>query len=117
MLYFQCGDYINIAKIPYIDKYNNQPYFKYKSLVPYFGKLYDSNNNLIFARTLYNKSINGQTTTSSVLVPNLYLNDITIGGEKLVGKTYLEMIDQDEEIGKNEYEELFVNFAKGIISK
>ena len=114
LLYIQCGDYVNIAKIPYIDKTNNQPYYKFKSLVPYFGKLYDDNGKLIFVRTLYNKNISGQTTTSTIVVPNLFLNDTTIGGEKLVGKTYLEMIEHDTEVEKNEYEELFVNFANTI---
>lgn len=113
-VYVQSGDYINVMKIPYIDKTNNQSYINTTSLVPYFAKLYDENNDLIFARTLYNKYVSGQTTTSTVEIPNQYLNNTTISNEKLIGKTYCDLIDDDEVFEKNQYEEVFVNFANTL---
>lgn len=113
-LYVQMGDYINIFKIPYLDLRNNQSYIDTTTLVPYFGKLYDNNGNLLFVRTLYNKYVSGQTTTSVIQIPNQYLNNITIQNEKLIGKTYCELNDDNETFEKNQYEEVFVNFANTL---
>lgn len=114
-LYIQAGDYINVYKLPYIDKTNNQSYKTLQSLIPYFGKLYDTNNNLVFARTLYNLNVSGQTTTSIIQVPNQYLNNVTIGNEKLIGKTYIGLNNDTEAFQKNQYEEVFVNFANSLV--
>lgn len=113
-LYVQMGDYINIFKIPYLDLRNNQSYIDTTTLTPYFGKLYDDNGDLLFARTLYNKYVSGQTTTSVIQIPNQYLNNITIQNEKLIGKTYCELNDDNETFEKNQYEEVFVNFANTL---
>lgn len=113
-LYVQMGDYINIFKIPYLDLRNNQSYIDATTLTPYFGKLYDDNGNLLFVRTLYNKYVSGQTTTSVIQIPNQYLNNITIQNEKLIGKTYCELNDNNETFEKNQYEEVFVNFANTL---
>lgn len=112
--YIQYGDFINIAKMPYIDDVNNVPYYYYNTLNPYFTKLYDENDKLIFARSLYDKSVNGQTTTSTIEVPNLYLNDVVIGGEKLIGETYKTITSNTREIEKNQYEDLFINISNTI---
>ena len=73
--------------------------------------LYDENDKKIFARTLYNKNINGPTTTSIVQVPNQFLNDITIAKQHLGGRTYYILTTNDEPFTKNQYEEVYVNFA------
>ena len=109
--YLQCGNYINFAKLIYVDETNNQPYTNVKTLMPYYGTLYDYNNKLVFVRTLYNKSVSGQLTTSSIQVPNQFLNDITISNENLFGNTYVKLCNNTQEFVKNEYEEVYVNFA------
>lgn len=109
--YIQCGNYINFAKLIYLDEENNQSYIDINTLVPYYGTLYDYNNKLVFARTLYNKSISGQLTTSTIQVPNQFLNDITISNENLFGNTYFKICNNTQEFVKNEYEEVYVNFA------
>lgn len=110
-LYAQCGNYNNFAKLIYIDETNNQDYQNLRSLDPYFATLYNDNGKLIFARTLYNKSVSGQITTSSIQIPHQYLNDISVSSEKLQGYTYLTIYDINDEFVKNEYEEVYVNFA------
>lgn len=118
-LYIQAGNYVNIAKLIYIDGTNNVFFQDHTSMVPYYGVLYNENNKIIFARTLYNKSINGQTTTSTIQVPNQYLNNHLISKESLFGHTYLALINQPDTIEKNEYEEVYFNFVNtwNIINK
>ena len=55
-------------------------------MVPTSSWLYN-NNKIIYARNLYNKVVSGNTTTSTVEVPNLLLNDIDIGQQDLLGET------------------------------
>ena len=110
-MYVQIGNNVYIGKLLYIDKNNNRLYADYTSLNPNFAVLYDSNDIKIFARTLYNKNINGATTTSIVQVPNQFLNDTTIAKENLGGKTYLIITTNEEEYTKNQYEEVYINFA------
>lgn len=111
IMYVQVGNNVYINKMVYIDKDNNSSYQDLTSMNPYFAKLYDDNSKLIFARTLYNKSVNGQTTTSTIQVPNQFINNINIGGQKLFGQTYLNLINQTDTYTKNEYEEVYFNFA------
>lgn len=111
IMYVQVGDNVYINKMVYIDKDNNSSYQDLTSMNPYFAKLYDDNSKLIFARTLYNKSVNGQTTTSTIQVPNQFINNVNIGGQKLFGQTYLNLINQPDTYTKNEYEEVYFNFA------
>lgn len=110
-MYIQSGNYVNIGKLIYIDKTNNAFYQDLTSMNPYYGTLYDSDDKLIFARTLYNKNVSGQTTTSIIQVPNQFINNITIGSENLYGHTYLPLIQSTEEFVKNQYEEVYVNFV------
>jgi len=105
------GNKCYVANIVLVDEDNNQPYINETTLVPYFTKLYDENGDLIFARTLYNKTINGQTTTSSVQIPNQFLNEVQVENEKLMGNTYQEIIDENQTFTKNQYEEVYLNFA------
>lgn len=105
------GNKCYVANIIIVDEDNNQPYIDKNVLVPLLSKLYDEDGNLIYTRTLYNKTINGQTTTSSVQVPNQFLNDIVIDEQTLVGETYQNIIEQNQAFTKNQYEEVYVNFA------
>jgi len=90
--------------------YNGTPYYSKKSLTPVSGQLYDITSNVVFARDLYNKSIVGDTINSIVHVPANYLNENPIIEEKLISDTNETIDETNEEIVKNEYEELYVNF-------
>ena len=83
-------------------------------MVPTSGILYDSDGNTIFARNLYNKIVNGNITTSSLEVPNMLLNDTTISQEDLLGATNDTLVTNEDDITKNIYEDLFINFINTL---
>lgn len=89
--------------------YNYEDYQDLYSMVPNSVWLY-SNNKIVYARNLYNKLLNGNVTISTVEVPNMMLNDITITPQVLLGKTNGILINNSENIEKNVYEDLFINF-------
>ena len=89
--------------------YNFEDYQDLNSLVPHSVWLYNDNK-IIFARNLYNKTINGNTTVSTVEIPNLMLNDIDIEQQDLLGGTNGTLITNTDTIQKNIYEDLFINF-------
>lgn len=89
--------------------YNFEDYQDLNSLVPHSVWLYNDNK-IIFARNLYNKTINGNTTVSTVEIPNMMLNDIDIEQQDLLGGTNGTLITNTDTIQKNIYEDLFINF-------
>ena len=89
--------------------YNFEDYQDLNSLVPHSVWLYNDNK-IIFARNLYNKTINGNTTVATVEIPNLMLNDIDIEQQDLLGETNGTLITNTDTIQKNIYEDLFINF-------
>lgn len=90
--------------------YNGEGYTNVNSLVPNKARLYDNNNKMIFARNLYNKVINANTTISTLNVPNTNLNNIIIYNQSLIGETNYVLMNNQEEITKNIYENLNINF-------
>lgn len=90
--------------------YNGEGYANVNSLVPNKARLYDNNNKMIFARNLYNKVINANTTISTLNVPNTNLNNIIIYNKSLIGETNYVLMNNQEEITKNIYENLNINF-------
>lgn len=94
--------------------WNYTDYQDYNSMVPTSGILYDSDGNTIFARNLYNKIVNGNITTSSLEVPNMLLNDTTISQEDLLGATNDTLVTNEDDITKNIYEDLFINFINTL---
>lgn len=93
--------------------YNGNSYIDTNCLIPNISYLY-SGGSLIFARTLYNKQVNGNTTTSTVEVPNSYLNEISIQPKQLLGKTNMILNNDINPITKNIYETLDINFINTI---
>ena len=81
------------------------------------GVLYNSNNYPIFARELYNRTVNGAITTCTIEVPNNFLNDETIAKECLVGLTNADLISNQKNITKNIYETLYINFISTLSAK
>ena len=107
----------NLYKVPFIFNqfnYNGLKYEDINSLVPRYSNLYDENGNIIFSRNLYNLSINGGTTTSTIEVPNTFLNDTTIAQQNLLSKTNMIMNNNVDNITKNIYETLDINFINTI---
>lgn len=90
--------------------YNGEGYTNINSLVPNKARLYDNNNKMIFARNLYNKVINANTTISTLNIPNTNLNNIIIYNQSLIGETNYVLMNNQEEITKNIYENLNINF-------
>lgn len=93
--------------------YNGDSYIDTNCLIPNISYLY-SGGSLIFARTLYNKQVNGNTTTSTVEVPNSYLNEISIQPKQLLGQTNMILNNDTNPITKNIYETLDINFINTI---
>ena len=99
--------------------YNGESFIDTKSLLPNQGVLYDSNDDIIFARNLYNKVLSGGTTTSSIEIPNNLLNDITISTKDLWSFNNNILINDTEDFVKNQYETVDINFINtiGIINE
>lgn len=96
------------------NNYNGSAYSNINSMVPNQGILYDSQNKPIFARNLYNKTITGRTTQSTIEVPNNYLNDKIIEKENLLSETNSILISNNQTITKNIYETLNINFINTL---
>lgn len=97
--------------------YNGLPYQALNSMVPNSVNIYDPNGVVIFARNLYNRIVNNNTTISTVEVPNDFMNDVTIKLKELISETNNIMVSDITEIVKNIYEELLINFVNSIIVK
>ena len=93
--------------------YNSSPYIDYNSLISHSGTIYN-NNNIVFARNLYNKTIMNNSTISTIEVPNTMLNNIDITQKNLYGETNLNLVQDNNTITKNMYETLFLNFINNI---
>ena len=93
--------------------YNGDSYIDTNCLIPNISYLY-GNSKLIYARTLYNKQVNGNTTTSTVEVPYNYLNEISIQPKQLLGQTNMMLNNDTNPITKNIYETLDINFINTI---
>ena len=114
-IFFQADDKLfKVGEIFNPQNYNGQPYQDYDSLVPNSVNMYDTDDNVIFSRNLYNKVISNNTVTSTVVIPNSFLNNIPIELKELVGKTNVVLENDSEEIEKNIYEEVYVNFSNTI---
>lgn len=109
------NNYLNETYLIYNnDNYNGKYYTNINSMVPNQGILYDNQNKPIFARNLYNKTITGRTTQSTVEVPNNYLNDKIIEKENLLSETNSILISNNQTITKNIYETLNINFINTL---
>lgn len=100
---------ISIKEIFNIFNHNGLPNKNENSLVPNSVELH-SNDDLVFARNIHNITINSNMTISSVEIPNNYINDIDITNKKLISKTNLDLINNNDTFRKNIYEKLYLNF-------
>ena len=83
-------------------------------MIPNSGILYDDNNDVIFARNLYNKTVNDRVTQSTIEIPNNYLNDKMIAKQDLISETNSIMVEKENIITKNVYETVYLNFINTL---
>lgn len=97
----------------YDNLYSGGAYIDYGSASAQKGEVY-SNGYIVFARPLYNKQIFNNQTTSTLEIPNGYLNDIVLDDKNILSQTNGVLIQDATEIQKNIYETLFLNFTNSI---
>jgi hypothetical protein len=110
----QIGDECYIISTILSDLYSGLSFIDKNSLFPYSGILYNENNEVIFARNLYDKTIINNTTESSIEVPNNYLNENIIQKQELMSKNNNILVSNNQPITKNIYEDLFINYFNTI---
>lgn len=99
------------------DGYTGDPYTTRFSLIPKYARLSQFLPEQIrFSRNFYNVSTNNNITTSSMEVPNNYLNasGIQIYYNSLVGDTGYSLISKNQPWTKNVYEVVHVNFINTL---
>lgn len=106
-------DLIRTALIYNQNDYHGESFVNKNSLNSNSAILY-SDNVPVFARNLYNKTKNGSTTTSTIEIPNNYLNDILIDTKNLLSKNNNKIINDTNGFTKNVYETVYLNFVNTI---
>lgn len=97
-----------------VNNYNGSSFNGVNSCTSNTGVLYDTNNKPIFARNLYNKTFINNTEIDTLNVPNFMLNDKTISTENILSLNNNIIINESQDITKNQYENLFLNFFNTI---
>lgn len=95
------------------NNYNSYPYVDGTAIYPQKCRLYSSGD-LVFARNDYNVSSLGNTYTTTVEVPNVYLNSGNVDKEQLISKTNQVIAEDILLIDKNIYEKVYINFVNSI---
>ena len=95
------------------NNYNGESFIDKNSLNSHSAILY-SDNNPVFARNLYNKTQNGATTTSTIEIPNNYLNDTLVDQKDLMSVNNNVIISDTNGFTKNVYETVYLNFVNTI---
>lgn len=109
------GFQVNIQNLAPINGYIGEPYISVNSLVPKYANLYSFGELiLLFSRNVFNVSKLNNTTTSSVEIPNNYLNDYNTTRNKLISETNLTMNSDSTSWNKNIYEVVDLNFINTI---
>lgn len=103
----------NIKEIYNESNYNGESFTDKNSLNSHSAILY-SNENPVFARNLYNKTQNGATTTSTIEIPNNYLNDTLVDQKELMSVNNNAIISDTNGFTKNVYETVYLNFVNTI---
>lgn len=96
------------------NNYNGLEYKDKKMLLPRQGLLFNSDNNLIFARNLYNLKVYNNQIMATLNVPYNLLNDTTIAEQSLYGETNYELVETTQALSKNVYEDLYINFINAM---
>lgn len=111
------------------NNYNGLPYENINSLLPVKGRIvtrYDRSADpeiaFVFARNLYNKYVRNNITACTLEVPNTLLNNIPLFYIGIIGATNEYLMSnyatiEGEDIVKNIYETLDINFYNTLIMK
>lgn len=114
--YLQNGNYVTSDDEIFNEfNYNGEDYQSLDSMVPNSANLYDNSGLVIFSRNLYNKSVNGNRTISTLEIPNTMLNDINIYDKELISKTNTKLVVDSDTFNKNIYETVDINFYNTIL--
>jgi hypothetical protein len=114
-IYLYSPTYIEMLKLIYNQNdYLGTDYSNTNSMISNSGRIYDENNKIIFARDIYNKIVNQNTTESIIEVPNTYLNDISIAKQELWSETNSILNTNEQQVNKNIYETVYFNFYNTI---
>lgn len=105
---------LNIKTIYNQFNYNGEEHENKDMFIPRQAMLFDTNNNLIFARNLYNNKVYNNQNMATINVPNNLLNNDTISKENLYGNTNIDLVESTQSIDKNVYENLYINFINAI---
>ena len=106
--------FLHVIKEDYnVLNYNGIPYTNYDSTISHKGEIY-SDNRLVFARNLYDKTSYQNTTTSTIQIPSSYLNDIVLTPKNLMSVNNNVMNSDTTELTKNVYENVLLNFVNSI---
>ena len=122
-LYVQGINYVYYAKTKYnILNYNGLPYRNVNCMVPRTVDIYqqgvnEGENILVFARNLYNKTVNDNITEATVEIPNTLLNDKPLNIQNLLSETNITLINNTNNIIKNVYERVLLNFFNKLTMK
>lgn len=110
----QFNNYCVYATMQMLDGgYNGKPFVDENSLNATAVTLY-SGGEKVMIRSLYNKSINNNVTTSTLEVPASYLNEMSIEQKDLLSKNNNTIISTNTVYEKNEYEDVYFNFIDTI---
>lgn len=104
---------LNLTQIYNPNNYNSEQFTNKNSLNSNSAILY-SNESPVFARNLYNKTQNGSTTTSTIEIPNNYLNDTLVDTKNLLSENNNIIISDTNGFTKNIYETVYLNFVNTI---
>ena len=101
------------------NNYNGIQYESPSALLPIKSRIINTNYKYVFARNLYNKYVRGNSTVSTLEIPNTLLNDEELFYVGILGATDYTLFSnaptlQDDPITKNIYETLDINFYNTI---
>ena len=95
--------------------YNSLPYEDENSIYPQKARIY-VNNDLEFARNIYNISTSGNTYTITTQIPNVYLNNSSAYPNQIISQTNQVIMNSNIPLVKNIYERVYLNFINSINS-
>lgn len=96
-----------------IFNYNGESYVDEGSLIPHSSVLY-AGDRIAFARNLYNFSLNQNIATSTIEIPQNYLNTTSVTKTNLLSENNNIITSSDKVLTKNQYELVHLNFINSI---
>ena len=109
----QCGLECFHPSIVIYNNYSGSAKEDYNSVSAAKGELY-SNGYIVFARGLYNKQTINNRTIATLEIPNSYLNNRTIDDKNLLSYSNNVLATDSNQLTKNIYEQLFINFTNTL---